>query len=178
MDDVEEARQPIDVEQLARERAGEVEPEAIDVHLVHPVPQAVHDQLQHLGALHVERVPAPGEVHVVARVVGHEPVVRGVVDPLQRQRRAEVVAFGGVVVDDVEDDFEAGGVERAHHPLELADRARPACATPRTAVRARSSRSCCSPSSSSAPFPRGADRARCGAPASTRPRSRPAASDG
>ena len=28
--------EPIDVEQLARERAGEVEPEAVDVHLVAP----------------------------------------------------------------------------------------------------------------------------------------------
>ncbi len=32
-----------------------------------------------------------------------------------------MVAFGRVVVDDVEDDFEAGGVERAHHALEFAD---------------------------------------------------------
>jgi hypothetical protein len=28
--------------------------------------------------------------------------------------------FGRVVVDDIEDHFEAGGVQRAHHALELA----------------------------------------------------------
>ena len=36
----------------------------------------------------------------------------------------ELIAFGGVVVDDVEDDFDAGRVQRLHHRLELADRCR------------------------------------------------------
>ena len=31
----------------------------------------------------------------------------------------EVVAFGGVVVDDVEDDFDPRVVQRLHHLLEL-----------------------------------------------------------
>ena len=39
--------------------------------------------------------------------------------PRKRQRRPEVVALGGVVVDDVEDDLDAGLVQRAHHRLEL-----------------------------------------------------------
>ena len=43
--------------------------------------------------------------------------------PLKRQRRPEVVAFGGVVVDHVEDDLDAGVVEALDHGLELADRA-------------------------------------------------------
>jgi hypothetical protein len=120
MDDVEEGAQPIDLEQLARQRAGEVEPEAVDVHVEHPVPQAVHNQLQHCWAPHVQRVPAAGEIHVVARVVADQPVVRRVVDPFERQRRAQVIALCSVVVDHVEDDLEPRGVQRAHHPLELA----------------------------------------------------------
>jgi hypothetical protein len=32
-----------------------------------------------------------------------------------------VIAFGGVVVDDVENHLDAGGVQRLHHRLELAD---------------------------------------------------------
>ena len=36
VDDVEERRQPVDLVQLARERAGEVEAEAVDVHLDAP----------------------------------------------------------------------------------------------------------------------------------------------
>ena len=121
MNDVEERAQLVDGVQLARQRARQIEAEPVDVHLEDPVAQAVHDQLQHARAAHVERVAAAGEVQVVARVVRQQPVVGAVVDAAQRERRAEVVALGGVVVDHVEDDFEAGGVQRAHHHLELAD---------------------------------------------------------
>ena len=119
LDEVEERRQPVDVVQLARERRREVEAEAVDVHLDHPVAQAVHDQLQHVRVPHVERVAGAGVVHVVAPVVGDEPVVGGVVDALERQHRAEVVALGGVVVDDVEDHLDARRVQRLDQLLEL-----------------------------------------------------------
>jgi hypothetical protein len=56
----------------------------------------------------------------VARVVGHEPVVGGVVDAAEREHRTEVVALGGVVVDDVEDHLDAREVQRLDHALELA----------------------------------------------------------
>ena len=120
VNDVEERAELVDGVQLARERARQVEAEAVDVHLEDPVAQAVHDELQDARAAHVERVAGAGEVLVVARVVRQQPVVGAVVDAAQRQRRPEVVALGGVVVDDVEDDLEVGGVERADHDLELA----------------------------------------------------------
>ena len=41
--------------------------------------------------------------------------------PAERQRRAEVVPLGRVVVDDVEDHLDAGAVQRLHHRLELVD---------------------------------------------------------
>ena len=41
--------------------------------------------------------------------------------PRKRQRRADVVAFAGVVVDDVEDDLDAGIVQPLHRRLELAE---------------------------------------------------------
>ena len=47
VDDVEEGAQPVDLVQLAGQRAGQIEAEAVDVHLQHPVAQAVHDELQH-----------------------------------------------------------------------------------------------------------------------------------
>ena len=74
--------------------------------------------------LHVERVAAAGVIHVVARIVVHETVVRRVVDAAKAQRRPEVIALRRVVVDDVEDHFEAGGMQRLHHRLELAFGAR------------------------------------------------------
>ena len=107
MDDVEEGAQLVDLEQLAGQRAGQIEAEAVDVHLGDPVAQAVHDELQDARVRHVERVAAAGEVHVVARVFGRQAVVGGVVDAAERERRAQLVALGGVVVDHVEDHLDA-----------------------------------------------------------------------
>ena len=129
MDDVEEGAQLVDLVQLAGQRAGQVEAEAVDVHLQHPVAQAVHDELQDARVLHVERVAAAGEVHVVARVLRRQPVVA------RRCRRRACDSVGpswlpsaGVVVDDVEDHLDAGGVQRPDHHLELVHRLRAASA--------------------------------------------------
>ena len=119
LDEVEERRQPVDGEQLAGQRRREVEAEAVDVHLGHPVAQAVHDQLQHVRVAHVEAVAGAREVEVVARLVVDDAVVGEVVDAAHRQHRAHVVALGGVVVDDVEDHLDARRVQRLDHRLEL-----------------------------------------------------------
>ena len=60
------ARQPIDLVQLAGQRRRQVEAEAVDVHLQHPVAQAVHDQLDRARVQHVQGVAGAGVVHVVA----------------------------------------------------------------------------------------------------------------
>ena len=119
LDQVEERAQPVDLVQAARQCGRQIEAEAVDVHLRGPVAQAVHHQLQHVRITHVQRVAGTGVVHVVLRVVGHEAVVRLVVDAPHAQRRALLVAFGGVVVDHVEDHLDAGGVQRLDHLLEL-----------------------------------------------------------
>src|SRR6266568_1279996 len=49
------------------------------------------------------------------------PVVRSVVYAAETESRPEVVAFCGVVVDDVENDFDPGFVQRADHGFELVD---------------------------------------------------------
>ena len=122
LDDVEERRQPIDVVQLPGERRSEVEAEAVDVHLRDPVAQAVHQELEDVRMAHVQAIAAAGVVHAVARRVGDLPVVGRVVDPAEGERRAQVIPLGGVVVDHVEDHLDAGGMERAHHGLELSHR--------------------------------------------------------
>jgi hypothetical protein len=62
VDHVEEGPEPVHLVQLARERARQVEPEPVHVHVGDPVAQAVHDELQHARALHVQRVAAAREV--------------------------------------------------------------------------------------------------------------------
>ena len=70
----------------------------------------------------VEGIPAAGVVGV-ARAVLLEDVVGGVVEAAEAQRRAALVAFRGVVEHDVEDDLDAGAVQRLDHVAELVHRA-------------------------------------------------------
>ena len=76
-------------------------------------------RLQHVRVPHIQRVPGAGGVEVVSAV--GKPVVRAVVDPFERQHRAEVIALRGVVVDDVEDDLDPGFMQGLHQVLELGD---------------------------------------------------------
>ncbi len=76
------------------------------MHIENPVPQTIHDQLQHTRMLHVQRVPGASVVRVVTRVVGRKPVVGAIVDALQRERGPKLIAFGSVVVDDIENHLE------------------------------------------------------------------------
>ena len=75
MNDVEERGARVIAGRLTREGDRQIEAEAVDVHLLDPVAQAVGDQLERLGAAHVERVARTGEVAVVAGVVRHQVVV-------------------------------------------------------------------------------------------------------
>ena len=69
----------------------------------------------------LERIAGAGEVFVIARIVRREPVIRGVVDAAVAQRRAQMIALGGVVIDHVEDDLDAGIVQRRDGGAEIAD---------------------------------------------------------
>ncbi len=122
LDDVEERRQAIDLVQLPGERAGQIEAEPIDAHLRDPIAEAVHDELQHARLLHVERVAAAGVIHVISLVVVHQPIIRGIIDAAHRERRPEMIAFSGMVIHDVQDHFQAGGVQRTDHRFELVHR--------------------------------------------------------
>ncbi len=124
LQDVEEGAEAVHLVQLARERRGEIEAETVHVHFGDPVAQRIHDHLQHARMHQIERVAAAGVIDVAAPVLRHEAVVAGVVQAAKRQRRPELVAFGGVVVDHVEYDFQAGRVQRLHHGLEFGHLAR------------------------------------------------------
>ena len=67
----------------------------------------------------VEGVTGAGVVHVVALVAIDQTVVGLIVNATERDRRAHVVAFGGVVVYHIQDHLDAGLMEGTHHGLEL-----------------------------------------------------------
>jgi hypothetical protein len=115
---VQKRRQFVVVAVLAGQLGCQVEAETVDVHLGDPVAQAVGDELQGPRVAEIERVPGSGHVVGAPRIVG-EVVVGGVVQAAERQGRAQLVAFGGVVVDDVEEDRDPGAVQRRHHRLEF-----------------------------------------------------------
>jgi len=111
---------------VTTERDGEVEAEAVHAHALHPVPQAVQRHLDHPAAAEVERVPAAREVGVGGGAAPVVQVVARVVEAAPAQVGAVATRLRGVVVDDVEDHFDAGLVEEAHHALDLVqDRCRP-----------------------------------------------------
>ena len=91
------------------------------MHFAGPVAQRVGDQLQHAGVAQVQGVAGAGIVDVVALVVRHQAVVRGVVDAAHRQGGATLVAFGGVVVDHVQNHLQPGVVQVRDHFLEFRD---------------------------------------------------------
>ena len=122
MQDVEEPAEPVEVERLAAECCREIKTKPIDVHLAHPVTQAVGHELQDSRRLHVQRVAAAGHIVIVTRITRHQAVVRGIVHSLERQRRAKLIPFACVVVDDIQDHLEPVPVQCSHHAFELVDR--------------------------------------------------------
>ena len=76
-------------------------------------------QLAHDRVVAVDRVAAAGEVEVAP--VRAEHVIELVVEAAEGIGPAAVVAFAGVVEDDVEDDLDAGRVEGPDHLAELVD---------------------------------------------------------
>ncbi len=63
----------------AGQNRGQVEAKSVDVHLGHPVAQAVEDEVAHHRMVTVEGVPDAGEVRVMGAVL-FEEVVDRVVD--------------------------------------------------------------------------------------------------
>ena len=98
-----------------------VEPEAVDVHLLDPVLEAFEDHLLDDRMVAVDGVAAARVVDVVHLVGGPQVVVDGIVETLEADDRALMVALAGVVEDDVEDDLDALPVKRLDHVSELVD---------------------------------------------------------
>ena len=78
----------------------------------------------------VERVATAGVVHVIASVIGRQLVVGTVINAPHGQGGSHLVALGGVVVDHVQNHFNAFGMECRHHHFELLQASIMASATP------------------------------------------------
>ncbi len=106
---------------VAGDGDGEIEAEAVHMHFGDPVTEAVEDEAEGRGAGGVHGIAAAGDIDVAGAVlVKAVPVVEAVVQAAEHERGAALVALGGVVVDDIEDDLKTGFVKSADHLFELA----------------------------------------------------------
>ena len=103
------------------ERGRQVEAESVHAHVVRPVAQRVQHHLDGLGVVHVHRVTGAGHVDGLDGARGGVAVVHVGVQASPRQGGAGVAALARVVVDDVEDDLDAGLVQEGDHAAELVD---------------------------------------------------------
>src|SRR5260370_29925881 len=105
------------------ETRAQIEAETVDMHLQGPVTQRVHDQLQHPRMIEVHRITGAGPV--VVKPAGRFNTRNGsVVDPAKRKCRTEMIAFTGVVVDNIENNLDPGIVQALYCRLEASDRRR------------------------------------------------------
>ena len=100
---------------------GEIETEAVDVHLGDPIMQTLQDQISHVGMVTVNGVAAAG---IVVIHPGHriDDVINRIVQPSEGISRAALIPFAGVVEDDIQNHLDAGFVQGFDHLLELPHR--------------------------------------------------------
>src|SRR4030095_13915039 len=90
---------------LSCERGRQIKAKSIDVHLKHPIAQAVHNQLKGTGVRHIQGMSAPVVNKVIASIV-HQTIIRGIVDASKAQSGSQLVSLSGVVVNDIDDDLD------------------------------------------------------------------------
>ena len=77
---------------------GQIKAEAVHVHLLDPVMQAVQDQTPDHGVVGVQRVAGAAVVGVASRVT-FQHIIGAVLQASKTQRWAQMVTFGRVIVD-------------------------------------------------------------------------------
>ena len=84
-----------------------------------PIPETVHDQLQHTRMFDIKRVTAARIVDIKPRILAQQAVVDAIVYAAKTQGGPQVAALGGVVVDHVQQHLNARFVQIAHHLLKF-----------------------------------------------------------
>ena len=121
MNDFKEGVQFVHAFVITRQGRSQIESKSVDMHLENPIAQAVHHQLQRAWMQQVKGVARAGEIQIETRIIGLQSVISGIIDAAEAQRRPELIPFRGVIVNHVENYFDTGGMEAAHHRFELRD---------------------------------------------------------
>src|ERR1051326_3176219 len=67
----------------------------------------------------IEGVTGAGEIEIKPRLLRLQAIRSNIVDASEGERRSEMIAFGCMIINDVENDFDAAGMEITHHGFEL-----------------------------------------------------------
>ena len=123
-DGIEEGRRAFKAGLLAAKHGGEIEPKAVDMHLLDPVAERIHHEANDLRIAKIQAIAGAGVVHIEALgIVGatRKNIVGTVVDAFEAERGSEFVALRGVIVDHVEEYLDSRAVKFPHERLELLD---------------------------------------------------------
>ena len=98
----------------SRDRICEIEAEAVDMHLGHPIAQAILDQPTHDRLVSIQRVTATGVVGVTGFVL-LEHIIEVIGQTAITHCRPRHATFSRVIEHDIQNDFEPGAVQRFDH---------------------------------------------------------------
>src|SRR5437762_7480387 len=121
MNDLEKGVQFVHALVIARQGRSQIEPKSVRMHFKNPIAQAVHHQLERAWMEQVERVAGARKIQIQTWIIRAQPVICSIVDPAEAKRRPELISFRGMIINHVENYFDAGGMEAAHHRFELGD---------------------------------------------------------
>ena len=121
MNNFKERVQFVKTPMITDQTDGQINSEPVHVHFQNPITQTVHHELKRMGMQQIESVAGAGEIQIQTRILRLQPVISGIVYPAKAKRRAEMISFGSMIVNDIENHFDPCRVQVAHHRLELGD---------------------------------------------------------
>ena len=104
---------------VAGEGRRQIETETIDAHFRYPITQTVHHQLQRARTKCVHGVAGAGVIQIETRTVREQAVIRRIINSAETDGRPEMISFAGMIVNNIENHFETGGMKMFHHPFEF-----------------------------------------------------------
>src|SRR5215208_2862079 len=69
----------------------------------------------------IQAVTSTCKIEVEPGVVRLQPIIGKIVDPAKTECWSEMISFRGMIINHVENQFDAGGVQAAYHRFELGD---------------------------------------------------------
>src|SRR5215471_16434801 len=118
MDQIEKRPQVPHLIEIASQCARHVEAKPVNMHLLDPITQAVHNEIQHLPLTHVEAIAAANVIPIVAQIAV-QTIIRAIVDTPETQVRPPMVAFSRVVENHYQHDLDISSMQVTDHRFEL-----------------------------------------------------------